>query len=119
MAKIHILTGGGNNVYTAVIHASTPAGNNTAGTPWSTALRNSGMATTVMTVGNDAGQISQNEANQIAAGTLFEAVIQWQNNPAWSNAERNADLDQRASDAVAEKQAELQPKLALFGATRN
>lgn len=119
MAKIHILAGGGNNVYTAVIHAAVPAANNTAGTPWSDALKNSGMATTVMTVGNGPGQISNNEATNIANGALFEAVIQWQNDPNWTTQQRAADLDQRASDAVAEKQAELQAKLALFGATRN
>lgn len=118
MAKIHILTGGGNNLYTAVIHTATPAGNNTAGIAWSTALQNSGMATTVMPIGNGAGQISQSESNQIAAGTLIEATTVWQNDPAWNTAERNADLDLRATQAVTEKLAALQVALALFGATR-
>lgn len=118
MAAIHILTGSGNGVYTAIIHTATPAGNNVAGVAWSTALVNSGRNTTAMATGTGPGQITAAEAAQIAAGTVFEASIQWQNNPAWNNAQRAADLDLRAQQAGTEKQAELATILRLFGATR-
>lgn len=117
MAAIHILSGNGGNVYTAVVHATTPAGNNVAGVPWATALANSGLNTTVMTIGTGAGQITSAEAAQIASGALFEVTIAWENDPRWTNAQRQADLDLRTRQAVAEKQAELANRLRLFGAT--
>jgi hypothetical protein len=116
MARIHILTGSTGGVYTAVVHTATPAGNNVANVLWSDALKNSGRAVTVMTVGNGAGQISQAEANQIAAGTLIEGVFQWGDNAAWSNAERQADLNIRANQLIAEMLAQYQMELRLFGA---
>lgn len=118
MAAIHILAGDGGHRYTAVVHAVTPAGNNVAGVSWATALVNSGLNTTVMATGTGAGQITSAEAAQIAAGTVFEVVVSWENNPAWNNAQRQADLDLRAQQAITEKQAELSSRLRLFGATR-
>lgn len=119
MAKIHILTGNGGNIYTAVVHSPTPAGNNSANVPWSDALKNSGMATTILPVGNGAGQNTQSEANQIAAGSVFETVVVYEDDPNRTNAERLADLDLRASQAVAENSADIQRKLKFFGLTRN
>lgn len=119
MSKIHILTGNGGNLFTAVVHSPTPVGNNSAGVSWATAIQNSGMATTILPVGNGAGQNTQSEANQIAAGTVFETVVPYEDDPNRTNAERLADLDLRASQAVAEQQAGLQAKLKFFGLTRN
>lgn len=119
MAKIHVLELSGNNVYTVVVHATTPAGNNGAGTAWSVAVANSGRNTTIMAVGNGAGQITQAEANQIAAGTIIEGVMQWGDDPAWTNAQRIADLDLQANQLVTELLARYQEELKYFGFTRN
>lgn len=118
MAQIHILNGQGNGVYTAVVHAPVPVGNNTAGVTWKAALASSGLNQTSMTVGNGPGQISSAEASQVAAGDVIEAVIAWQNNPSWTVAERNVDLTDRAQRAIDERVAVLRVELAMFGATR-
>lgn len=118
MAKIHVLSGSGNNVFTVVVHATTPVGNNSAGTAWTDAVKNSGNATSILTVGTGPGQIVQNEMNQITNGTLIEGSFQWGDDPAWSNAERQADLDLRASQLVAELLAQYAQELKYFGFTR-
>ena len=118
MAKIHVIDGNTNNLYTVVVHATTPAGNNGAGIPWSDAIKNSGRAVSVLTVGNGAGQVQTNEMNQITAGSLIEAVFQWGDDPAWNNTQRQADLDLRASQLVAELLARYQQELKYFGFTR-
>lgn len=119
MAKIHILAGNTANLYTAVVHATVPAGNNAAGTPWADAIKNSGNATTIMTVGTGPGQITQAEANQILAGTVIEAVFVFQDDPTKSNAERLAYVDTVATQSVNELLARLSAELKLFGLTRN
>ena len=118
MARIHILEGSGVSTYTVVVHDATPVGNNVAGVPWSDCIKNAGLNTTMMTVGAGPGQISNNEQNAIAAGTTLEGVFQWDNNPAWTQAERAADLDLRATQLIAELQASLAKRLRLFGLTR-
>lgn len=118
MAKIHVLGRAGLNVYTVVIHATTPAGNNSAGISWATAIANSGHNTTILPVGNGAGQISQNEANQVAAGSIIEAILQWGDDPTWTNQQRIDDLDLRATQLVAETVARYQDELKYFGFTR-
>lgn len=118
MAKIHVLAGAGQNIYTVVIHATTPAGNNLAGNSWATCIQNSGRNISVLTTGNGPGQIATNEMNQITSGTLYESVMQWGDDPAWTNAERQADLDLRATQLSAETLARLQQELKYFGFTR-
>ncbi len=107
MSKIHILQGAGPGQYQAVVHAAVPAGTNAAGVVWSDAIKNSGMGTTVLVVGNGPGQISQSEANQIAAGTVIEAQFQWQ---------EGTDIDVVASQSVAELLDRLARQLKRFGA---
>jgi len=118
MARIHILEGSGQNVYTVVVHGAVPAGNNVAGFPWSDCINNSGHNTTSMTVGTGPGQITNAEQNQIAAGTLVEGVAQWQNDPAWTQAERAANLDLMATRLIADLLADLQTRLRVWGLTR-
>jgi hypothetical protein len=118
MAKIHVLAGAGPNLYTVVVHATTPVGNNSAGIAWSDAIKNSGRATSILTVGTGAGQILNAEMNQITGGTLIEGSFAWGDDPAWSNAERQADLDLRATQLVAELLARYQQDLKYFGFTR-
>jgi len=118
MAKIHILRGTGDNRYQAIIHSPVPAGANTAGVAWSAALVAAGLNTSVLTVGTGPGQTTQAEMDEILAGTVMEVSAVWESNPAWSAAQRNADLDQRATQAVAEAQSNLAAQLRLYGATR-
>lgn len=117
MARMHILQSSGLNVYSVVVHATTPGGNNSAGVAWTTALQNSGLAVTQMVVGNGPGQITQAEANQIAAGTLVEASFAWEDNPAWTNQQRLDDLELRATQAVNEVLADYAARLKFFGHT--
>lgn len=117
MARIHVLSRAGLNVYSCIVHAPTPAGNNVVGVAWSTAIQNSGNNTTQLTIGNGPGQITNAEANQVTAGTMIEATFPWEDNPLWTNAERTADLTTRAAQAVAIVTADLQEKLRFFGHT--
>lgn len=117
MSRLHILEANGNNVYSVVVHATTPVGNNSAGIAWSTALQNSGLAMTRMTVGNGPGQISQAEANQVTSGALIEASFQWQDDPTWDTATRTADLNTRATQAVNAVIADYGARLKWFGQT--
>lgn len=118
MSRIHVLEESGVNTYRIVVHAPVPAGNNSAGVAWSTALSNSGIAGTQMTVGNGPGQISQAESNDVNGGTVIEATFSFTDDPNLSAAERNARLDFEATKLVAETQVELQRRLKYFGAVR-
>lgn len=118
MSNIHVLAGAGLNVYTVVVHMNVPAGNNAAGTAWKTAIVNAGLNRTILTTGNGPGQISSADAALIASGDLYEGSFVWGNDPAWSNAQRQADLDLRATQLQAELSAMLQNQLRYFGFTR-
>ncbi len=118
MSKIHVLTGGGNNVYTVVVHIAAPAGNNSAGVAWADALKNSGRATSILTVGTGPGQIQNSEMNAITGGTLIEGSFQWGDDPSWNNAQRQADLDIRATQLTDELLTRYAQELKYFGFVR-
>lgn len=117
MARMHVLESAGNNTYNVVVHAPTPAGNNSAGVPWTTALQNSGRAVSQMEVGTGPGQITSAEHAQVIAGTVIETTFQWGDNPTWTNQQRLEDLDIRATQAVNEVLARYAAILKFFGAT--
>lgn len=117
MSRLHILQQNSFNNFDVVVHAPTPAGNNSAGVAWSDALKNSGLAVSSMVVGNGPGQITTAENNNVVGGTVIEARFVWGNNPAWTQAERNADLALRANQAVQSVLADYQQRLAFFGLT--
>lgn len=117
MARLHILTGSYDGIYDVVVHSVVPAGNNSAGVSWQTALSNSGLNTSRMPTGNGPGQISSSEANQVAAGSVLETSFIWQDSPFWDDAQRTADLATRATQAVTEAQDVFQHRLKLFGRT--
>lgn len=118
MARLHVLAGDPvSRSYTIVVHAATPAGNNLAGVSWAAALVASGRAKTVMTEGNDPGQISAAEKNAILAGTVIEGVFSFTDNPAFNDQQRVAMLDQQATQVLAELQARLGVELLYWGAT--
>lgn len=117
MARMHILEQSQPNLYNVIVHAPTPAGNNQAGIAWSTAIVNAGLARTALTTGNGPGQITAAEANQVTNGTVIEATFQWGDDPTWTNAERLADLNTRATQAVDEVLANYAARLRQYGRT--
>ena len=117
MARMHILQQVGFNLYQVVVHAPTPAGNNSAGVSWATAIQNAGLGVTQMAIGNGPGQITTAESNTVTNGTVIEAGFQWGDDPTWTNAQRQADLNTRAAQAVAEVTANFQNRLKFFGFT--
>ena len=117
MSKIHVLTGN-QNTFTAVVHIATPAGNNSAGVLWSDAIKNSGRAKSVMTVGSGPGQITQSELDSIIAGTTIEGVFVWGDDPSFTNTQRLADLDLRATQLTNDLLAQYGQELKYFGFTR-
>lgn len=118
MAKIHVLSGAGQNVFTVAVHATTPAGNNSAGTPWTDAIKNSGRATSILEVGTGPGQIQQNEMNQITSGALIEGSFAWGDDPTWNDTQRITDLDLRATQLTNDLLARYAQELKYFGFTR-
>ena len=118
MSNIHVLAGAGRNRYTVLVHVATPAGNNSAGVAWSTAVINAKRNTTVLATGTAAGQITSAEAAQVAAGTVLEGSFEWDDDPAWTNGQRTADLDTRAAQLAAELLARFGADLKFFGFTR-
>jgi hypothetical protein len=117
MARMHILQQVGPNLYTVIVHAPTPSGTNAAGVAWSAAIASAGLATTRMPIGTGPGQISQAEADQVQNGAVIEASLVWQDDTAWTNAQRLSDLNLRAAQAVQAVADDHQRRLRFFGAT--
>jgi len=116
MSDYHVLTGG-NQVYLVVVHTATPAGNNLAGVPWSSAVRYSGRNRTQMTPGTGPGQILQAEADEIGLGTILEGSFSWQPDFNATSQERLQDLEARVENAKADIISSVQKELELFGLT--
>jgi hypothetical protein len=118
MSKLHVLEQLGLNRYRIVVHQATPVGSNSAGVSWATAIVNSGRATSVMPAGSGAGQIESAELTAVQNGTTLEGVFEFQDDPAWSTAQRNAALDAAAAQTIAELQSRLAFDLKFFGFVR-
>jgi hypothetical protein len=117
MARLHLLQQNSHTMYSAVAHAPTPAGSNLAGVLWTDCLKNAGPPVSVLSVGNGAGQITQSESNQVAAGTLVEAQFPWQDDPAWTTQQRTADLAVRAQQSIDTAISDMQDRFRLYGMT--
>jgi hypothetical protein len=118
MSKLHVLAGAGAN-FTVVIHQATPAGNNSAGFPWSAILIAAGRNVSVLTVGSGPGQITQAEMDGIAAGTIIELVSGVTELPTWTNATiRNAEIDAQAAVMMSSQLAKLSQEFKWYGAER-
>lgn len=117
MARLHIREQTGVNTYNVVVHSPTPVGNNSAGVAWSAAIVASSAPVTQMSIGNGSGQITNAEANQVAAGTVLETAFQWQDDPTWTTQQRTDDLNLRATQAVADATTLFQARLKFFGLT--
>lgn len=119
MSFIHVLGGRSDLTYECILHIPIPVGNNPAGIPWRSALLNSGLGgRTRMVEGTGPGQITSAEKAQIAAGELFEEVLQFQDNTLWTMVERLDALNSAATRRRAETLRDLQTTLKYFGATR-
>lgn len=116
MARLHVMTGNGSNTYQVVCHSPTPAGSNSAGVSWATALKNAMNPVTVMSIGSGSGQISTAESNGVANGSIIEVSFQFDDDPTWDMNTRNSQLNLIASDAVTRAQNDLSSRLKWFGA---
>src|SRR5262249_10852203 len=118
MSNIHVLGQSGKDTYTVVVHVAVPAGNNSAGVSWQTAVVNAGRNVTQMVAGSGAGQITPAEAAQVASGAVLEGSFQWGDDPTWTNQQRLDDLTLRASQLQAELLAQTAAALKFYGFTR-
>lgn len=119
MAKIHVLEGSATtHQFTIVVHAPAPVGINAAGVAWATAIANSGHNTSILPVGNAAGQITQAELNQIQAGSVIEVVSTYWDDVTLTQAQRLAALDALATRTANDLVQRYQDQLQYFGLTR-
>ena len=102
MAKVHVLTTSGG--YSRVVfHIPIPVANNTAGTPWATALKNSGLARTALVDGDGTGgSIDATEKTAITNGTTYETEASIQIPTGLTSAQYNAYFDALHADKVDE-----------------
>lgn len=99
--KIWILTADSEENYQCVIHAPTPAGNNSAGQSWASCVVAAGLNTTILPVGSGPGQQTQAEHDAVIAGTILELVRTFSIAGANANATQVAALrDQAATDYI-------------------
>ena len=122
MSEVHVITTGGRQMR-IVCHVPVPAGNNSAGVSWQTALVNSGIGgTTVMKDGDGtAGTISAAEKTSLTTGAIFEVIVPMDlgnDFDGLSAAAKNARVDAAFNAAKAELQTRLQSDLKYFGFTR-
>jgi hypothetical protein len=112
MSKIHVLENN-NGQYKTVIHFTVPPGNNSAGKSWKDcALAGGEGVTTVLTVGDLPGQITQAEHDDIVAGNVLEIIC---NILVESGGATSASLDKLADKEIAAKQGTLQQKYKYYG----
>lgn len=115
MSSIHVLAGSGTGNYSVAVHVATPVGNNAAGIPWSTCMKNSGRAVSSMVTGAGPGQITTTELAQITAGTLLEGFATWQDDPSLTDPQRIAAVTQVATQLANEMLAAMQSQLKYYG----
>jgi hypothetical protein len=119
MSKVHVLQGTPEGAYQVVFHLTTPtAGTNYAGLTWDRAVQASGFpGPTCLVVGTNPWNISQAEADAIAAGTTFE-IVETMNLGASLIADVNAALTARWTQINGEKATTLKAALRSFGVVR-
>ena len=114
MANVHILEAGPSRMR-VVLHIPVPATNNGVGTPWRTALVNSGIGGTTSLKDGDgtAGTITATEKANILSGALYEVHLTEK-----LRALSAANLDDLFNMRRSEILTELQERLRFYGATR-
>lgn len=120
MAKAHVLDSNGGGQTRVAWHFTVPAGNNTAGISWVTALLNSSIPkTTVLPDGSGTGgSISAAEKATIGAATVFEVVTSLPIPAGLNTTQANAFLDLQHAAQQTEEYERLQRRLAYAGYTR-
>lgn len=118
MADIHVISGNGKGDWRVVMHFDTPNVTNAVGTDVSSALVNSGLATSSIlpVVDGNNGSISQTEQNELLAGTKIETVVTIKLDGKGSDNDSRRDLV-RDIYAVTETQTinKLKARLKFFG----
>jgi hypothetical protein len=118
MAQVHVLEYSEGR-FRIMIHTATPAGNNSAGFPWSTLLLQRGYSgRTGMTVGTGPGQIDPAEKAQILAGTLLEFELRLEADPTLTGAQLQTLLQAQAPALITAQLGQWQQELKWWGATR-
>jgi hypothetical protein len=114
MSNIHILESSGPRKFRVVYHIPVPAGNNSAGTPWRTAVArskiNQASPSVLLDGDGTGGTISSAEKAQIQSGAIYEVVYDEKGQNATTIA---ATFARRSSEILSELQAEL----AQYGRT--
>lgn len=114
MSDIHVLAGDGRGKVSVVMHFAVPIGNNAVTVSWQDAIVNSGLGgATSMPIGNGDLQITQAEADLIAAGTLCEIRRSFQINSIADTADVRRDAlrafcTRKKAEAIADLQRQLQ-----------
>jgi len=116
MSDVHALVGSDADNWTLVFHYPVADVNNSAGVSFRTALVNSGLNTTVMTVGTGAGQISTAEKTQLDNGEIFEHVIQF---PVESTTSSTDAVEEAYNLNQVGVVTEMTRKLKYFGLTHD
>ena len=116
MSDIHVLTAE-HNRFRCAFHIPVPSTNNAVGTPWRSALVNSGLGgMTGLVLGTGPGQINAAELAEIQSGAVYEVIEE-------ILLEDGAPPVQLLDNAYARVRAraliDLQAALRRFGATRN
>jgi len=121
MSKLHLLESTPYPVTTRVIvHAPVPTGNNDVpdgGASWQAAgLASGDLGHTALTVGTGPGQITQAEADAIAAGSIVELEVQVRLDSGGTlPAQRLATLNKYAAAAVRDWEPVFKAKHRFFG----
>jgi hypothetical protein len=118
MSKIHVLEGSTVG-YQAIIHFAVPAGNNAVGNTWKSCIAASGgTKSTAMSIGNGVGQITQAEADQIAAGDVLE-VSTTIGRKANGSAPTSQDITTLVDAVITQTQLDYAARLQYYGYTQN
>lgn len=119
MARAHVLEGGGEQSR-IILHIALPAGNNSSGIAWTTALKNSTLRSVSVLADGDGtgGSIAATEKADLANGLAYEVQHFAAIPPGMTATQANAWLDAIHAARQTEVQGQLQAKLAYFGYTR-
>lgn len=122
MAEVHVLKQNGRNLE-LVLHIPIPAGNNSAGVAWQTALVNSGLVQpSVLKAGDGSGgTIDSTEVAALANGSLFERVVSYDMGADFdglNGTQKNSRVDGVFAAVQTDLQGRLQDRLKYCGYTR-
>ena len=125
MASVHTLTAGGppgQETYNAVAHFAMPTGSNLIGVPWKTcyvaSFQGRPITSQLKVVGNGAGQITQQELNQITSGDIIELPFTFGFDPGLTDAEKMTVIDGYAARSIDEFKSGFTQTFRYYGLTR-